>query len=798
MRPRLFWGYLSAQILAIASFALLPAGSLVHMVWQVGVGWTSAMMAVVGVRRLRPVHPTSWYLFAAGVFLNATGILVAHLLERFKLNVVPPTLADLFWLCLFPGLGVGLALLVRQRRTGPDWSTLVDTTIIITGISLLSWVFLIHPQASDTTLTVFARAVVCAYPIGDLVILAMMVRLLLSGGNSNTSFRLLMGALFCFLCSDIGWAALSQLGINPGPALQRALESGSLSAFTLVGAAAVHPSMVDLARPVAARPIGLSKRLLGGLTVASLIAPGVLAVQVFHRRIVDGAAVALSSTVLFLLVVTRLAQLLRRVEEQSRALGERNRAVRLVLDTINDGLLRVSSDGRLAEERSATIDRWFGPVPGQVPFVDYIRPHDDSFAGWFGMAHQALLEGILPEEVNLAQFPARLRTRTREFRVSYLPIRDGSAPEGALLLVINDCTDQLAMEQHEAEQRELLTLFQRSSRDRSGLLTFLDEAGQLVAQITSGALDRVTQRRLIHTLKGNAGLMGLTVMAALCHQAEDELDSPTTTTVLTPAVLALGRRFATLTESWKAMAGDQARPTPGPAAEDLEDLCADIGRGLPADQIVQRLSAWRCEPVEMPLRRLAEHARALAGRLGKGEITVEASGRGLWLDPARWAPLWSEMVHVMNNAVDHGMESPERRRAAGKLTPPRLRLSAQTLEHELLIEVEDDGPGIDWPTVQRLARDRGWPAADPTDWTRALLSPGFSTRGEVSETSGRGYGLASVSARVKQMQGQISVSSREGRGTCWRLSFPRSILRSYETAAPAVSPAGLSPAVGSA
>ena len=213
---------------------------------------------------------------------------------------------------------------------------------------------------------------------------------------------------------------------------------------------------------------------------------------------------------------------------------------------------------------------------------------------------------------------------------------------------------------------------------------------------------------------------------------------------------------------------------------DLEHLCEELGRGVAPAKILQRLSALRFEPAERPLERLASHGRALSQRLGKGDAIIDIEGRGLRLDPRRWSPLWSEMVHVVRNAVDHGFESPEERRVAGKPPRPRLRLGGYVRENEFAIELEDDGRGIDWAAVKSAAAARGIAATSERELATALFSTGFTTRDEISATSGRGVGLSAVYARVQEFQGQVLVQSRPGVGTCMRFSFPLSSLGPLE------------------
>ena len=119
-------------------------------------------------------------------------------------------------------------------------------------------------------------------------------------------------------------------------------------------------------------------------------------------------------------------------------------------------------------------------------------------------------------------------------------------------------------------------------------------------------------------------------------------------------------------------------------------------------RITARLSGWTLEPTERPLARLARYARSLAQRLGKGEIEVDVDGGGVRVEPQRWKGLWSELVHVVRNAVDHGLEAPDERRATAKPPQPRAAPAHATMAGErLIIDIEDDGRGIDWDARAR-------------------------------------------------------------------------------------------------
>jgi HPt (histidine-containing phosphotransfer) domain-containing protein len=759
-----FRGFLLAQGVIVAVLSLAPDDSWFHVVGRVLAGWSAAAAVVVGMRRHRPPAAAAYYLFGLGVFLNVSGTLFEKFVASSDPDAPPPLAAEPLWLAIYPTFVAGMILLIRRRGVGRQLSSLVDSTIITVGLGLLAWVFMIRPRAEDFQTTVLMRVVQTAYPLADLAVLALMVRLLIGGGSRSPAFRLMIAALVALLGADLGWAISAAVGIDPGPAARRVLAGTYQLAFALIGAAALHPSVRELAVP-SPREVRLGRGLLLGLGAASLVAPGLLMWETARGEVPDSAAIAVSSAALFLLVVGRMAELVRRIEDRTRELARRNRSAQMVLDTVTEGLLRVARDGTLLEERSAMIDHWFGPFTAGTPFADHVAPLDPEFAESFRLNHQAWLEGTLPEALCLDQLPRHLRAGARQLTVNYLPVSEGAAQEG-LLLVIVDVTDQRQLAQQEAEQRERLAIFQGFARDRVGLLALFEEVDRLLEAIAAG--DRPAQRRLLHTVKGNTALADLTVMAQLCHAAETALEEEAEPEV---AVRAVHERWQVLRETLRELVADRGPDVLELGRGELQRLTDELGQGLPLARALERLRAWQDEPVERPLQRLADHARALARRLGKGELAVEIEANGLHFDGERTRPLWAELVHVVNNAVDHGIEAPGDRRARGK-EQPRLRLGARLEADSLVIEVEDDGRGIDWEAIRRAAAPRGLPVETPAQLASALLSAGVSSRDEADLVSGRGLGLSVVHDRIRALGGTIEVESETGRGTCFRLSFP--------------------------
>ncbi len=200
------------------------------------------------------------------------------------------------------------------------------------------------------------------------------------------------------------------------------------------------------------------------------------------------------------------------------------------------------------------------------------------------------------------------------------------------------------------------------------------------------------------------------------------------------------------------------------------EVLAQTTRGL-QDSVM----AIRAQPVKSVFSRMPRLVRELGLKTGK-KMKLETIGENTEIDKTVIEQLSDPLTHMVRNSADHGIESVEKRLAAGKPETGTIRLSAEQAGGNILIIVEDDGAGINRERVLQVARDRGvvpldvQPSEEQID--QLIFAPGFSTAEAVSDISGRGVGMDVVLSNIKKIGGSVHVRSWTGRGTRMTLRLP--------------------------
>jgi two-component system, chemotaxis family, sensor kinase CheA len=206
----------------------------------------------------------------------------------------------------------------------------------------------------------------------------------------------------------------------------------------------------------------------------------------------------------------------------------------------------------------------------------------------------------------------------------------------------------------------------------------------------------------------------------------------------------------------------------------LDDALAQASRLI--GDLQDEIMTCRMVPVWQVFDRFPRLVRDAARTLGK-DVTLEIEGKEIELDRSMLDEIGDPIVHLLRNAVDHGIETPDEREKHGKPPVGRLTLSAARDRSNVLIKVSDDGRGIDRDKVLRKAKDTGLIDAATLELTdeelmRLISRPGFSTADAVTEISGRGVGIDAVQNRVRALGGSVDIRTAPGRGTTVTARLP--------------------------
>ncbi len=213
------------------------------------------------------------------------------------------------------------------------------------------------------------------------------------------------------------------------------------------------------------------------------------------------------------------------------------------------------------------------------------------------------------------------------------------------------------------------------------------------------------------------------------------------------------------------------------AGEDQETKRSAQRLSLIASELQEGVMKTRMQPIEHVWSKMPRVVRDLAKTLGR-DVRIEMTGGDTELDRSLLEAVKDPLTHLVRNAVDHGIEAPDDRRRAGKRPQGLVTLRAYHSNGQVVVEITDDGAGIDPEKVGRTAVAKGLRTAGdvaamaPSELLDLLFLPGFSTAAKVTNVSGRGVGMDVVRTNIEAIGGSVDVESTVGTGTTWRMRIP--------------------------
>ncbi len=191
------------------------------------------------------------------------------------------------------------------------------------------------------------------------------------------------------------------------------------------------------------------------------------------------------------------------VEKRTAELAKRNEAMRVVLDNVEQGLATINIDGTLEPERSAAFDSWFHDegIKKDAQFSDILAANDNNLQLMLELGWEGFTDGFLPLDVAADQIPRKLVRGEQHFDLTYKPMGSEGDFHGALLMV-SDVTEEIARNKKEAEQREMIAVFEAVMKDRGGFIEFFNDAERMVMDIVQDRIaDEAVLKRVVHTGK---------------------------------------------------------------------------------------------------------------------------------------------------------------------------------------------------------------------------------------------------------------------------------------------------------
>jgi two-component system chemotaxis sensor kinase CheA len=474
--------------------------------------------------------------------------------------------------------------------------------------------------------------------------------------------------------------------------------------------------------------------------------------------------------------------------EMAATITERTRSLKLVFDSVGEGLMTCDRSGKLVSEPSARAVEWFGHPGSDMSVANYLGAGDPKWASMFTVSFDQLVEGMLPFELCADQMPREVQRNGRIFELKFRPVIDDGEFR-RVLVVASDVTDQREMARKERQARDVYALSSFALRDPSGYNDFIKEVTERLSRARRGQAVMME----LHTVKGSAGVIGCELFADSVHHCEshmlenrDDIES----------IEAIVKQFQSLCATADKAIGTGDNDFVVVRRHEYHQLLSllqvtDAGLLERARQLAR---SWSMHRIGSSFDRLAKTGVRSAEKQGKS-VVVQIQGDQICVPKGNLDELWSTLSHLVRNAVAHGIEPVHERLAAGKPQEGRIMLHAQVLETKLTISVSDDGRGIDWDALASKLPPGEAPMND-NNRVELLFREGTSTAAEVSDLAGRGVGMGAVRQAVLALGGAIDVKSTMGEGTTIEISVPTggdvyvpapglSLLPPYRSKAPA-------------
>lgn len=479
------------------------------------------------------------------------------------------------------------------------------------------------------------------------------------------------------------------------------------------------------------------------------------------------------------------------LNQTNKNLRQTHNLIRDMLNSLPEGFLILDRNGVCTSLVSLKAHELLATNPEGKPLAEILGvaagADVDSLKDWYSF----LFEEKIPFEELSVLGPDRFRhpDPNRHVHLQFKPIRDDEGKLHSVVLVAVDMTAEIEARRQAEQMRHRSEMILHRHQNPQGFFRCLQLVEETIGTVRKATgFDEVPRatleevERALHTLKGTLGMFSVADLQALAHSIEDRIRQERENGVVTGQLLEKlieelqGAYFTFRDENLETLSLDDNRPETRPlSVAGIENFLSWLGRRADGAELVAR---FREEILREPLRNLLEplgdRASQIAGHMGKQVACEVDCPPDLKVDPKFFEGFFEVLVHLVSNAVDHGLELPEERVSRGKPLSGTLLFSARRREDLLTLRIQDDGRGIDLVRVREKSSRLGLipEFADDQQVLMSIFAHGFSTKDNVTEISGRGVGLDAVKAWIDAAGGTIRVVSVPDEGTLFEMTIP--------------------------
>lgn len=481
-----------------------------------------------------------------------------------------------------------------------------------------------------------------------------------------------------------------------------------------------------------------------------------------------------------------------KVEGRTKELNEVNHFIKAVINSLSQGLLVFDKSGFCLDLYTKTCATMLGEVPKGKHLGNLIKaPNKEILNDWIENLFLEMIPFESLVELGVKAVPTDLTYDDSEFKhiaLEYFPMRDQDKQIVNVVMVANDKTKEFVAEIELESERSHVKFVTKVMADKSNFISFkevlLNDIDREILNIQKQETENFSKNdlmRTLHSLKGGTALYNLNHVAAKIHTLETMvLESVDIGDHIIEKMKEIKKHFLIAVEKLESVVNLSAKDNPEEVSEeqmsDLIALCREYSEELPG-KVENIFTKKNAKAFIIPY---VEMASKLALKLGKEIKPIEVKNGDIKIDGKAYRGFFNSCVHLFNNSIDHGIETPAIREQRGKDKAGEIQLSFEQVlkdgEAKLIFTMKDDGGGIPVSKIRKKMEKLGYSQEDvykdEKDVLLHIFDSALSSNDEVTTLSGRGVGLYDIKKTVEEMGGEIMVESFVNQGTTFTFTLP--------------------------